>query len=240
MTHPDPHSHADERSSRRATWHAARVTAQDALRAAPRDHLGPAARRHGYKGSPPNWRKSSPAGDWAVVNVQSSSFSSAEHLRCVVNLAFAPEPWLRWEAAKLGAGLPKSVAESLGLYRARLHPEGAPEGADGWWDVTRDETASVAVADMVAQLDRAGWPVLERMFSRDAMLSRLHGGDLGMMKRSNFGVFFARAEALMLMDAGPSDALESKLDYALSNVMSSQRDHAERFDAWVRAQAAKA
>ena len=136
--------------------------------------------------------------------------------------------------------MPKSVAESLGLYRARLHPEGTPEGTDGWWDVTHDETASLAVAGMVAQLDRAGWPVLERMFSRDAMLSRLHVGDLGMMKRSNFGVSFARAEALLLMDAGPSDALESQLDYALSNVIPSQRDHAERFDAWVRAQAAKA
>jgi hypothetical protein len=216
------------------------VTAQDALKAALRDHLGPAARRHGYKGSAPNWRKSSPVGDWAVVNVQSSSFSSADHLRCVVNLAFAPEPWLRWQAERLGTGMPKSVSESLGLYRERLHPDGTPEGTDGWWDVTDDESASAAVEGMVAQLDRAGWPVLETMFSREAMVSRLRDGDLGMMKRSNFGVFFARAEALLLMDAGPSDLLESQLDYALSNVMPRQRDHAQRFDAWVRFQAAKA
>jgi hypothetical protein len=216
------------------------VTAQDALKAALRDHLGPAARRHGYKGSAPNWRKSSPVGDWAVVNVQSSSFSSADHLRCVVNLAFAPEPWLRWQAERLGTGMPKSVSESLGLYRERLHPDGTPEGTDGWWDVTDDESASAAVEGMVAQLDRAGWPVLETMFSREAMMSRLRDGDLGMMKRSNFGVFFARAEALLLMDAGPSDLLESQLDYALSNVMPRQRDHAQRFDAWVRFQAAKA
>ncbi|WP_344157913.1 DUF4304 domain-containing protein [Nocardioides koreensis] len=223
-----------------AAWHSARVTAQEALKAALRDHLGPAARRQGYKGSSPNWRKSSTVGDWAVVNVQSSSFSSADHLRCVVNLAFAPEPWLRWEAEKLGAGMPKSVSESLGLYRQRLHPEGTPESTDGWWDVTNEETAHLVVADMIAQLDRAGWPVLESMFSREAMMSRLQDGDLGMMKRSNFGVFFARAEALLLMDGGPSDALESQLAYALDNVMPTQRDHAEQFDSWVRAQAAKA
>jgi hypothetical protein len=36
--------------------------------------------------------------------------------------------------------------------------------------------------------------------------------------RADFGVFFARAEALLPMDAGPSDAL-AQLDYALSNVM---------------------
>jgi hypothetical protein len=216
------------------------VSAQDALKAALRDHLGPAARAHGYKGSAPNWRKSSTLGDWAVVGVQSSSFSSADHLRCVVNLAFAPEPWLRWEAEHLGAGMPKSVTESLGLYRERLHPRDTPEGTDGWWDVSDGQSARVAVADMCAQLDRAGWPVLERMFSRGGMMARLHDGDLGMMKRSNFEVFFARAEALLLMDAGPSDALESRLDYALSNVIPRQREHAERLDAWVRAEAANA
>ena len=216
------------------------MTAPDALKAALRDHLGPAARRHGYKGSPPNWRKSSTSGDWAVVNVQSSSFSSAEHLRCVVNLAFAPEPWLRWQGERLGTAMPKSVSESLGLYRERLHPDGTPEGSDGWWDVSDDESARLAVEDMTAQLKRAGWPLLESMFSREAIMCRLHDGDLGMMKRSSFGVFFARAEALLLMDDGPSDALESQLDFALSNVIPIQREHAERFDAWVRSQAAKA
>ncbi|MCY7289762.1 MAG: DUF4304 domain-containing protein [Cryobacterium sp.] len=116
------------------------MTAQEALRAALRD-LGPAARRQGYKGSALNWRKSSAAGDRAVVNVQSSSFSSADHLQCVVNLAFAPEPWRRWQAENLGADKPKSMSESLGLYRERLHPEGTPEDTDGWWDVADDESA---------------------------------------------------------------------------------------------------
>ena len=224
---------------RPAAWHPARVTAQDALKVALREHLGPAARQHGYKGSPPNWRKSSTAGDWAVVNVPSSSFSSAGHLRCVVNLAFAPEPWLRWQAARLGASLPKSVTESLGLYRERLHPEGTPAGMDGWWDVFDEASARTAAADIRAQLDKAGWPVLESMFSREAMLARLKEGELGMMRRSNAGVFFARAEALLLMDAGLSDALESRLAYALTDVAPRQREDAERFDAWVRAEAAK-
>lgn len=216
------------------------MTAQDALRAALRDSLGPVARSHGFKGSPPNWRKASAVGDWAVVNVQSSSFSSADHLRCVVNVAFAPEPWLRWKAENLDARMPKAVSESLGLFRERLHPEGTPADADGWWDVWHEESAHRAVEDMNTQLDRAGWPALERLFSRDAMMARLRGGDLGRLKRANFGVFFARAEALMLMDAGPSAALESQLDYALRNVIPTQREHAERFDTWVRAEAAKA
>ncbi len=135
--------------------------------------------------------------------------------------------------------MPKSVPESLGLYRDRLHPEGTPLDEDGWWDVVDDDSARIAVADMRAQLDRAGWPVLEAMFSREAMMSRLREGDLGMMKRHNFGLLFARAEALLLMTGGSSDALESCLERALMNVTPSQRDNAARFDAWVRAEAAK-
>ena len=170
---------------------------------------------------------------------QSSSFSSAEHLRCAVNVAFAPEPWLRWQVQSLGERMPKSLSESLGLYRERLHPDGIPTGTDGWWEVSDDESARAAVEDMTVQLDRVGWPVPERMFSRDAMMTRLREGDLGIMKRSNFGVLFARAEALLLMDHGASDELESRLDYALTNVTPTQRQSAERFDVWVRAEAAK-
>jgi hypothetical protein len=78
------------------------------------------------------------------------------------------------------------------------------------------------------------------MFTREAMLGRIRDGDLGHMKRGNFGVFFARAEALFLMDDGPSEALESQLRYALDNAIPRQRSNAERFDSWVRAQAASA
>jgi len=167
-------------------------------------------------------------------------FSNAHQVRCVVNLAFAPQPWLRWQAENLGAAMPKFVSEALGLYRERLHPEGTPEGVDGWWEVADDESARVAVADMRTQLDRAGWSVLDGLFCRDAMMTRLRDGDLGLWKRPSFGVLFARAEALLLMDAGPSDALSSCLQYAKDNATATQREHAERFDSWVRAEAAKA
>gem|GEM_PF-6987776 len=65
------------------------------------------------------------------------------------------------------------------------------------------------------------------------MQARVRDGDLGMMKRANFRVFFARSEALLLIAAGPSDELESQLAYALSNVTPSQLKNAKRFDAWM-------
>jgi hypothetical protein len=213
------------------------VTAQTALASALREVVGPAARANGYKGSAPNWRRSNVSGDWAVVNVQSSSYSTAGHLRCVINLAVAPEPWLRWEREKLGARMPKHVVESLGLYRQRLHPTGTPEGADGWWDVEDTDSARAAAVDMVSQLERDGWPILDRMLAPGGMLERIRSGDLGFMTRENFGIIFERAEALLLMGEGPSDALASLLERALDGVRPDQRAHAERFNEWVLTQA---
>ena len=213
------------------------MTVQEELNIALRNVLGPCARRHSYKGRAPTWRKSTPSGHWAVVNVQSSSFSSAEHLKCVINLAVAPEPWLRWSRARLGPGMPKSVAESLGLYRERLHPGGTKPGWDVWWEVTDADSAASAVADMVVQLDAAGWPVLNRLLTPESMLEQIRSGALGNWKRSNHDVFFARAEALLLMDSGQSPELHERLQFALESCMPQQREHALEFDAWVRQQA---
>ncbi len=213
------------------------MTVQKALKTALRDVLGPCARGHGFKGSAPTWRKSTSSGDWAVVSVQSSSFSSAEHLKCVINLAVAPEPWLRWSRVELGAGMPKSVTESLGLYRERLHPEGTVPGQDDWWEITDAASAMSAVEDMVVQLDVAGWSVLDRLLSPEGMLEKVRAGVLGPWKRPSGGVFLARAEALLLMDDGPSPELDERLQYALQNCIQRQREHAVEFDACVRDQA---
>lgn len=213
------------------------MTAQAFLRDALRDVVGPNARAHGFAGSAPTWRRSTAAGDWAVVNVQSSSFSSADRLHCVVNMAVAPEPWLRWSRQRLGEAMPKFVNESLGLYRDRLHPTGTPPGVDGWWEVTDRQSAVAAASDVVTQLEASGWPVLKRLLVPGGMLDQVRDGDLGKMKRADFGVFFARAEALLLMDQVLGEELEANLQYALEQCTPAQRENALRFDHWVREQA---
>ncbi|WP_438854247.1 DUF4304 domain-containing protein [Agromyces sp. M3QZ16-3] len=142
------------------------VTAQDDLKAALRDAFGPVARRRGYRGSVPTWRKSSPTDDWAIVNVQSSSWSTAQSLCCVINIAVAPEPWLRWQRHRLGARMPKQVSESLGLFRDRVHPTGTPEGVDGWWQVSDASSTARVVADMVRRMEDVGWATLDSMMPR--------------------------------------------------------------------------
>ncbi|WP_307837137.1 DUF4304 domain-containing protein [Agromyces cerinus] len=197
--------------------------------------LGPVARRHGYTGSAPTWRKSNPAGDWVVVNVQSSSGSTSESLRCVVNIAAAPEPWLRWRRHQFGRGTPKTITDSMGMYRDRLHPTGAPEGVDSWWVVTDQASATDAVTDMVERMNDAGWALLDTLLSREGIMESLRRGDMGYVKRNHHEAYFARAEALLRMDDGRSGARESSLSSALENVMPTQREDPE-FDEWVRAQ----
>lgn len=143
-------------------------------------------------------------------------------------------------ARAVGRGNAKSVTESLGLYRQRLHPTGTPEGTDGWWEIGSVESAVGAATDMVDQLELAGWPILDRMLLPGGMLDQIRHGDLGQMKRSNFGVFFARAEALLLMGQGPSKALEASLHNALEHCMPGQEEHARMFEEWVREQAREA
>jgi Domain of unknown function (DUF4304) len=172
------------------------------------------------------------------VNVQSSSWSTAESLRCVINLAVAPAPWLDWLREWRGS-LPKSVTEPLGLWRDRLHPAGTPAGTDRWWQVSSDSDARAAAADMVAQLAEHGWPALTRLLNRQALLDSIRSGDLGHMKAGHFNVFFARAEAVLIAENGPSARLDELLGRATTNAIPAQQANAAKFAAWVRARAAR-
>ncbi|MFF2274562.1 DUF4304 domain-containing protein [Agromyces sp. NPDC058126] len=213
------------------------VTLHTALKAELRDQLGPAARRHGYRGSAPTWRKTNAQGDWVVVNVQSSSWNTSERIRCTINIAAVPEPWLRWMRHQLDARPVKSVSESHGLYRDRLHPTGAPDGADLWWEAVDASSIEAMVADMTARLEDVGWNLLDLLLTREGIRRRLEDGNHGLFKRASVPALFKRAEALLLMDDGPSNELDACLAYALEGAMPGQRENSEAFDSWVRTQA---
>jgi len=214
------------------------MTAQLALRTALRDIVSPAARGEGFKGSAPNWRLTNAQGDWAVTNVQSSMFSSSEDLRCVINLAVAPAPWLAWKRETLG-GLPKNIDESLGLYRARLNPLGTPPDADGWWRIRDSREATAAAEDMVQQLTAVGWPTIKRLMDRGALLEQVRSGDLGLIERSWSEGYFVRAEAVLIASDGPSPRLGGLLADLSQSAAEHEELHVRRFIAWVRKYAAQ-
>ena len=218
------------------------MKATDALRAALRDVVSPAARAAGFKGSGNTWRSTNSAGDVAVVNVQSSMYSSAASARCTINIAVAPAPWLDLATAHRGRPL-KSVNQSDGLYRDRVHPTGTPPRTDAWWVVTSAEDAHAVAHDMVDQLNtQAGFPRLRDLLRRDRLLECVRAGDLGFTKKADLDPaygdwYFSRAEAVLLADEGPSARLHLLLDVPDQLAAPSEQQSGFDFASWIRGRA---
>lgn len=91
---------------------------------------------------------------------------------------------------------------------------------------------------MVVQLAEHGWPTLTRLLNRQALVDSIRAGDLGHMKGEH-EVFFARAEAVLIAEYGPSAWLDKLLDRATANAVPAQQENAAKFAGWVRARAAR-
>jgi hypothetical protein len=91
---------------------------------------------------------------------------------------------------------------------------------------------------MVAQLAEHGWPTLVRLLDRQALIESIRSGNLGHTKGEH-EVFFARAEAVLIAEGGPSARLDELLERATANAIPAQQANAARFAAWVRARAAQ-
>lgn len=70
------------------------------------------------------------------------------------------------------------------------------------------------------------------------MLRQLRTGDLGFFRQPSYALYFARAEALMLMDGGPSQELDEQL--RLAGGEASTVESVQHFHRFVREQAALA
>lgn len=211
------------------------VTAQDHLRVALRDVLAPVMRSAGFKGSGRNFRRTNDHGDWAVVNVQSSSFGTSAVALCVVNLALAPRPWTEWLSTLFGHSPPKTVGEQHGLYRDRLYP--ADPRAGGWWRVDNEATARAVAEEMAELLLSTGLPTLARLLDREQLLAAVRACELGDIHGDGNAIFCKRAEAILLAEGGASQPLAEALDYVLTHTEPRLRPNAERLVDWVRARA---
>lgn len=211
-------------------------TAQDSVKAALRHVVGPYLRAEGFRGSGKTWRLHAPNGDVAVVNVQSSSWSSREELRCVINLAVVPLPWWEWSKAWARGAVPVQPVESWGLFRTRLHPSATGPVGDNWWLVCDAADAQAVASDMVQQLRANGVPTLRRLLERDAMLVAVRAGELGEIRGEQYRRYFYRALAVLLTGAGPSEELEALLGRMEAEATSDElfRPSTPAFVAWVR------
>ena len=182
------------------------MTAQMALKVALRDALAPHLRSLGYRGSTPTWTKRNDRDDVAIINVQSSSFSNRDEVKCLINLALAPRPWLEWTAAQREEQVTPSPKEYDGLWRDRLHPSRPTGSVERWWSVRDASSAVDATADMLRALDASGLPLLDALLDRSGMIAAVRAGDLGFRK----GIepeWRLRCLAVLLADDDPQGEL---------------------------------
>jgi len=204
-----------------------------------RDQVGPALRLHGFKGSGTTWRLANPAGDVAIVNVQSSRYSSREEVTCVINLAVVPEPWWAIKTVENSTGRSSMPKDYDGLFHDRLHPQHEPGTGEAWWHITAAATARAVAADMVQQLESEGVPVLTRMLDRAHLIAAIREGDLGFLKGELNRAFFDHALAVMLSDDGPSAELDNLLQKIETTAAGTQRETSTRRTVdWIHQRAA--
>ena len=204
------------------------VTANANYRTMLRDIIGPALRRHGFKGSAPNWVLVADNGDRAIVNVQSSAWNSADEVRFYVNLAVVPSPWWSWaqhESPELAGKKPK---QQHGLWQQRLE-ETQP------WSVVDDASAQNCGADVVDKLEHQAIPVLRRLIDRHEMIASIRAGDCGEIRGPDDQIYFDRALAIVISDNGPSQ----ELDQLLAQLAAEENPHAttenQEIVAWIQA-----
>jgi len=94
--------------------------------------LAPALRQDGFTGSGSTWVRGAPNRDRAVVNLQSSQFSTADEVRCNMNLALIPAPWWEWLQAFHLERSYRTPKHQHGMWRRRLMAGIGPADSAGW------------------------------------------------------------------------------------------------------------
>lgn len=210
------------------------VTAQEILRAEVKAVLAPALRQAGFTGSQGTWVMRAPNDDCALVNLQSSRFSTADDLRAVLDLAVIPAPWWDWLRA-LNSERPQAPKEQHGLWRRRLHAGAGPSDRSGWWVISDATSAHLAVADMVEQLrSEHGLPLLLKLLNRPALLDLLRGV-FPAFGTAEVG-YADRALAVLLAGSGPSDEPNEVLDRIATRTVDATSAVDATLRAWVSRQ----
>lgn len=166
-----------------------------------------------------------------MVNVQSSVSSTQDEVRCLINLAMSPRPYLAWFAHQWHTEIPKNPGHTWGIYRDRL--DASEPGADReiWWSISTPLEAESAARDMVRKLTIEGIPTLTALLDRQNLLQSLREGQSAFGKES----WIKRCEALLLADNGPSPELDRIL-HNLSGRAPGEEKPADDFEIWIRAQ----
>jgi Domain of unknown function (DUF4304) len=214
-------------------WFDHAMTARDAFTAMLRQHAHPPLRAAGYTRAAATWRRQSPHGDIAVVNMQKSRWDIGDEVTFYVNLAIVPASWWQFIREEWG----KTTAaprESHGLLRRRLDvPADHPTLGRTGWQVRDAASADVCGHALRDQLHHVAIPELAALLNREYLLDFIHAGAAGWWVAQPPNL----AMAYVIADQGTSPKLTTILD-TFDPTPRSPRAAANA--AWLRRRAAEA
>ena len=216
------------------------MEATGVYRAMLKEWIGPALREQGFRGSGSTWRLTSPRGDVAVINAQSSRSSTKSGVSFVINLAVVPQPWWAWLRHKYPQAIGKSAMQYDGLWWDRLSDQRSahPRGIEQWWSLHDAASAEACARDVIGRLRDEALPLLNTLLQRDHLKDALRVGDIGFPKAVKPGGKADRGLALLLADDGGGPELEDLIQgIRASAKRPTDRAERERFAAWLRTHA---
>ncbi|GAA3209473.1 hypothetical protein GCM10010532_033220 [Dactylosporangium siamense] len=187
-----------------------------------RESVGPVLREAGFTGTAPTWRLLSGRGDFAVVQLASSRWNTADEVRFEVNLALVPQPWWRFSTRFLLDRAPRTPRFHDGLFDKQCHPERRCAGRrhpvlgrDGW--VVRDAASADVCAEVLrAELTTVVIPELVALQHRGTLIATLRA------EAQDWGVAVWHrlprkvAIALLMLDEGPGPELAEAINIVRS------------------------
>ncbi|MEV0560925.1 DUF4304 domain-containing protein [Dactylosporangium sp. NPDC050588] len=206
------------------------MTAKEAFGAMVKMHVGPPLREAGFRGPAPTWRRRSPAGDIAVVNLQKSSYNDGDEVNFYVNLAVLPAAWWQYLIDDSSQKRPTNPVERHGLLRRRLDPPVKSRLRDGWVIRGTDGGDDCGLV-LGERLEQVAVPELQALLDPGGLADFLDGGARGwwVTKRKDLAL------AYVLAGKGMNPRLQGVLD-DFDRPSRSPRDAEQA--AWLRQQAA--
>ncbi len=136
------------------------MTEQERFQAMLRDHLAPALRTLGLRGSGRRFVLPD-EGEWRLVGIQGSRWSTATSVGFTANLVVADKgEWARYRAEQPGvASEPSAIARDRVGRMVRLGHL-LPVGQDHWWELTSGVRPDVLAAEVADAIARYGLPWL--------------------------------------------------------------------------------
>lgn len=143
------------------------TTAQELFKVMLRDHVAPALREAGLKGSGTAYFVPSET-HWALVGFQKSTSSDSSQVKFTVNLKVVRKDLWHEQRTRFTSGMPERPSPTLSYMFEWDKRIGfvLPEGQDHWWSLRVGDAPDGVAREVLEAVRAYGLPVLRQQIER--------------------------------------------------------------------------